>query len=150
MVKSLWMSVAVLALAGCSMSNGGYLRESLAKLPSGDEINEEAEIMQGFGQRTHTTPAIIVWRRHGSGEQLLAVEGKGEMRVRSAGKVLEMKGDSNNWFKAPGNTQRAVRVSPDGNRAWLVSQGQVVASFDYENGVALFGSSGQPAWATAQ
>src|SRR4051812_39480930 len=81
MLKSLWMSAAVLALAGCSMSNGGYLREPLAKLPSGDEINEEAEIMQRFGQPAHTTPAIIVWRRHGSGEQLLAVEGKGEMRV---------------------------------------------------------------------
>ncbi len=149
MLKSLWVSAAVLALAGCAVTNRSYVRDTLAKLPSGDEINAEAEMVQRFGQTTQSTSAVV-WRRRGSSEQLLAVEGKGELRVRDAGKVLEMKGDSKNWFRAPGRPERTVRVSPDGNHAWLVSQGQVVASFDYDSGVALFGSAGQPAWATAQ
>ncbi|HXE53099.1 MAG TPA: hypothetical protein VN541_08795, partial [Tepidisphaeraceae bacterium] len=37
--------------------------------------------------------------------------------------------------------------SADGNRVWLVRDGQTVASFDYAGGVAILGPAGQPDWA---
>jgi hypothetical protein len=37
--------------------------------------------------------------------------------------------------------------SSDGNRCWLVRDGQVVGSFDYVSGVAILGPAGQPDWA---
>jgi hypothetical protein len=138
---------ASLLLGGCSTTNRSYLRDNLATLPSGDEINAESEVVQRFASPTWSR-SMVAWRRKGPGERLLAVEGRGEMRVRDAGKVLDVKGELKDWHTLRGATPPSVRVSADGNRAWLVSQGQVIASFDYDSGTAIFGTTGQPAWAT--
>jgi hypothetical protein len=146
-MKMAWILVVGLLVAGCKTTQRSYVRDTLARLPSGDEISEEAESVQRFGG-TSSSSSMLVWRRKSSTERLLAVEGKGEWRVKDAGKVLEAKGDAKEWYKTRQNTPPTVHVSANGNRAWLVAQGQVVASFDYDSGVAIFGGSGQPAWAT--
>ena len=58
---------------------------------------------------------------------------------------------------APGSPGGVTRVenaashySPDGNRVWLVRDGQVTASFDYVAGVAILGAAGQPEWAKVE
>jgi hypothetical protein len=142
-----WVVIAALLVSGCNMTNRSFVRDTLATLPSGEVIAAEAEVVQQWGGATQSS-SMVVWRRQTAGERLLTVAGHGEMRVKDAGKVLEVKGDIKDWNKLHGNTPAAMRVSADGNRAWLVSQGQVVASFDYDSGVAVFGTTGQPVWAT--
>jgi len=145
--------VATFASAGCAPHYDGYLRESIARLPSGDEITSEATIIAQFGHPSRTTDAVTVWRRKPATEALVAIEGKGEARVREVGRVLKVQGDTTAFFKSrrfdPHAPAPNVRVSADGNRAWLVRDDKTIASFDYEQGIALFGIEGQPNWATA-
>jgi len=55
---------------------------------------------------------------------------------------------------SPGGVVHVESSSPhfssDGNRCWLVRDGQVVASFDYVSGVAILGPAGQPDWAKVE
>jgi hypothetical protein len=146
-MKWRWLLLPALLLGGCT-TNRSFVRDTLATLPSGDVIAAEAEVVQGFGCKAQNR-SWTVWRRNVPGEHLVAVRGRGEMAVKDVGRILEEKGATRDWHKLRGNTPPTVRVSADGNRAWLVSQGQVIASFDYDSGAAIFGTTGQPTWATA-
>jgi hypothetical protein len=141
-------AAVALMCTGCarSMSNRSFVRESVAKLPSGDEIAVESEFVERFAERPIVVPAHYVWRR-ATAERLMRVEGQGEMRMREVARVLTVKGDEKAWFQTRrrDGAQPEVRVSADGDRAWLVSEGRAVASFDYQTGVAIFGEAEQPA-----
>ena len=144
-----------LALAGtaCNTTNRSYLRASLAKLPSGDEIafESEVEVAPAYLPHTHCgkSKSGLVWRRISPTQYLVSIEDRGEVYVRDHGKVLTARGDTKSWHEKYGQQigTATVRVSADGDRAWLVHEGKTIASFDYRESTAIFGEESQPAWA---
>ena len=142
--------VVALTCSACTPHYDGTMRDTIARLPSGDEITSEADII-ACGLTARTTATVTLWRRKTASEALVHIEGKGEARVREVGKVLTVKGDTAPFFYSlhskPQPPAPELRTSADGNRAWLIRDGKVIASFDYEHGTALFGPEGQPSWA---
>jgi hypothetical protein len=138
----------VLACTGCA--NRSFVRESLAKLPSGDEIAFEYEVVSaGFGNCSPRGNSGLVWRRISPNKYLLSIEGQGEVYASDHGKVLTERGDVKAWHEKYGQSVGTanVRVTPDGDRAWLVHEGRTIASFNYRESVAYFGDE-QPDWAS--
>jgi hypothetical protein len=157
-----------LVLVGCSTHNHFYMKEDLARLPNGDEITCIAAVDKMPDRQC--TDTSLQWRRLARTESLVQIEGRGEVRVKEAGKVLTVQGDAylqtgravtyegTHQQMTPDQIERArrwqemithaqVHVSPDGNHAWLQYQGRTFASFDYDQAVAILGDQNQPAWA---
>jgi hypothetical protein len=159
-----------LALAGCSTHNHSYVRDTLARLPNGDEITC-IEAVDKMSDRQYTDTSLQ-WRRLAPTETLVQIQGQGEVRVKEAGKVLTVQGepyvqtgrsvyyDNTHYQMTPDQIERArrwqemiahsqTRVSPDGNHVWLQYQGRTFASFDYDQAIAVFGEQNQPTWAAS-
>lgn len=121
---------ACACLCGCATSRSSQVNTPLITLPNGGQL---------FIQVTHTTGNDL-----GPGKGPLAVwkEPDGQQKV-----LITL-------VPAPGSPVSVLKIdnssphySPDGNRVWLVRDGQTVASFDYGSGVAILGPAGQPEWA---
>jgi hypothetical protein len=159
-----------IVLASCSTHNRAYLKETLARLPNGDEITCVEDIDK-MSDRTYTDTSLQ-WRRPARTESLVQIQGQGEVRVKEAGKILTVHGepylqtgravyyDNTHHQMTPEEIERArrwnemithaqTRQSSDGNHAWLEYQGRTIASFDYDQGVAILGEQNQPAWAAS-
>jgi hypothetical protein len=169
-IRFILIFCGIFAFAGCSMHNRSYVKETLARLPSGDEITC-VEAVDKMPDRTYTDTSLQ-WRRLAPAESLVQIQGQGEVRVREAGRVLTVQGETylqtgrSVYYQGghdqmtPDQIERArhwsemiahaeTRVSPDGNHVWLQYQGHTFASFDYDRAIAIFGEQNQPTWAAS-
>lgn len=127
---------AAVGLAGCgACENRAIVGEPVATLADGGKIHVETECTQcALTGRTKCSKGPLVrWERPGRPDKTLntLILASGSPDVPQPGALAGAD----------------VRASADGNRVWLLRDGQVQASFDYEVGVAILGRHGQPAWA---
>jgi hypothetical protein len=120
-----------LALVGCTTEHIAQTTTPIVALENGGRISLQVE--QAFGTEYPGKGPLAIWKMPDGSEKTLIT-----------------------LIPAPGSPGGVVRVenaashvSSDGNRCWLVRDGQVTASFDYISGVAILGSAGQPDWAKA-
>ena len=124
------MVMSVLVAAGCSMNNRSIARDRWIELPHGEAIVGTVTHVKGPFVHKQEGAQQLIWERPGQPDKVLAV-------APASGKVD---------YDACRTAQ--VRLSPDGNRAWLTKDGKVLASFDRQSGAAWYGEHAQPDWAT--
>jgi hypothetical protein len=124
-------ALLLLAFAGCTTTHIAQTTTPLVALENGGKISLQYE--QSLGNEYPGKGPLAIWKMPDGSEKTLIT-----------------------LIPAPGSPGGVVRVenaashtSSDGNRVWLVRDGQVTASFDYVSGVAILGSAGQPEWAKA-
>jgi len=123
------LAFGLTGLAGCVQSVTSEVTTPIVKLPDGGEIDLEV-VRQSNSQIPGKGP-LAVWRTP-DGERKVLIT-----LVPAPGSPVEvLKIDSS----------RPVFGS-DGMRVWLIRDNEVVASFDYNGGVAVLGPAGQPEWA---
>jgi hypothetical protein len=123
--------LSVLAfVSGCTTSRSSQINTPLVNLPNGGQIVIQTIQTTGNEMGPGKGP-LAVWKQPDNQQKLLIT-----------------------LIPAPGSPTGVLRIdsstphySSDGNRVWLVRDGQSVASFDYVSGVAILGPDGQPDWA---
>jgi len=131
--------VALAAPAGCeqALTNRGAVHLPLAALSDGGRIYSRTTQTMGLGarQKGSVTGPLVVWERPGQQRKVLVtlVPAPG-----SAGQCARL---------CDPRATPTIHVSADGNRVWLVRDGNVQASFDYDAGVAILADRGHPVWA---
>jgi len=132
-MKRLFLLASILCITGCNSSSTFFVKESLARLPSGDEVTTMAEMHTytcKFKQVTSTVRMETTWTRAGQPDRILTVHG-------------DMTGMP--------NRQALQTRCPDADHIILTREdGQPLASFDYDHARAYFGPAAQPEWTRVQ
>ena len=113
----------LISLGGCTapkrwFTNKSTVRDALVKLPNDGAIYVEIEQTEGLGHHERQPPRYV-WEQPGREAKVLTVTG--ERRL-------------------PATVDPAsctFRLSEDGNTAELMSNGRVLATFDYAAGTAI-------------
>ncbi len=130
---------AAAVLFGCNMGNQGKVVMTAAQLPDGGKIT--VEMLTRFapdGKTQEHIGPLAVWARPGQPNRTMV--------TLSPAPGSPTQDDQSSRIDVPGEAP-AVCASKDGNRVWLVRNGKVVASFDYQTNVAILGLYAQPEWA---
>ena len=133
MLRTLLLRLAaILLVCGCATSRTMQTTTPLVQTPDGGQIS--LHVVQQAGNNLPGSGPLAVWKTPDGAQKVLIT-----------------------LLPAPGSPGGVVHVesssphfSSDGNRCWLVRDGQVVASFDYVSGVAILGPAGQPDWAKVE
>ena len=130
MKRVLFMVAAGLLFVGCNSSQHFFVKDTLATLPSGDQVVMMAEYYSSSCQRTTSiTRTDTTWTRAGQPDRPLTVSSIPDHK--------------------PVNYSLLKTREIDRERFVLINeQGQVQASFDYDHARAYFGAQAQPAWAS--
>jgi len=128
-MKRLALLALGLIVAGCNTSSTFFVKETLATLPSGDQVVTMAEMHSGGCRPNPTTTRVeTTWNRTGQPDRVLTVHG-----------------DMTNL--GPHRSQLETR-SLDADHVILAGDdGKPLASFDYDHARAYFGPAAQPEWA---
>lgn len=138
MNRASWITAAVVTFAGlcgCNLSNRGVVCLPPVAVPdAGGEISIRLSRYDVERKKMLAGP-VAEWARPSQSAKELITVAPGE--------------GSQSLHDYIGRVEPAdILVSPDKNRVWLVHDSEVVASFDYDEGIAVLGTYAQPGWAT--
>lgn len=136
-----WILLPMVAfvLAGCRTEMNTNVVTQSVGLPGGERITVKQENRERIKGKKPPVIANVgpdaVWTRPGQPDKQLTI-------LTPTTRLAEQPPVNTDDFQ----TARVERTA-DGNRVWLVQRNQVIASFDYVQGIAILGPQGQPDWA---